>query len=61
MPPAARADRPHPPRPHAPTTHRTRAIRRLRRPASAGDGWTDEVREAFGGRDVDVLLDGVGG
>ncbi|MEV6786785.1 zinc-binding dehydrogenase [Streptomyces sp. NPDC051098] len=26
-----------------------------------GDGWTDEVREAFGGRDVDVLLDGVGG
>ncbi|WP_433573192.1 zinc-binding dehydrogenase [Streptomyces sp. CA-251247] len=25
------------------------------------DGWTDDVREAFGGQSVDVLLDGVGG
>ncbi|WP_327677673.1 zinc-binding dehydrogenase [Streptomyces sp. NBC_00467] len=27
----------------------------------SADGWTDDVREAFGGRPVDVLLDGVGG
>ncbi|MDG4837947.1 zinc-binding dehydrogenase [Micromonospora sp. WMMD967] len=27
----------------------------------AGDGWIDAVREALGGRSVDVLLDGVGG
>lgn len=27
----------------------------------AGEGWTDSVRDAFGGLPVDVLLDGVGG